>query len=175
MSHSLHRLRPADCPALVCVIDTVCGESAWMATRRFEPTPAWNHALAECGCLRHVLCVARAGVRLAGWCRIFPEACDRPAERGELGIGLLREFRGRGLGTALMAFALDQARQAGFRQIVLTTHAGNLPAQRLFQNCGFQPLAQVWPESYAMVRQLRPAGQLRAQAVCHRLQTVSGE
>src|SRR4051812_36387591 len=47
--------------------------------------------------------VAVVGGKVVGWCDISPEG-SRPANRhiGGLGIGLLPEFRGRGIGAELM-------------------------------------------------------------------------
>jgi GNAT superfamily N-acetyltransferase len=47
--------------------------------------------------------------------------------------------RGQGLGRALLAAAIDQARQRGLLRITLLTDHDNLPAQTLYASAGFVP------------------------------------
>lgn len=58
-------------------------------------------------------------------------------------VGDIRElyvcgkFRGRGVARALMAAIEADFAEAGAREISLKTGADNLPAQRLYEGCGF--------------------------------------
>jgi len=45
--------------------------------------------------------------------------------------------RGRGLGQAMMQWAMHEAQQRGCRQIELFTHASRLDAQRFYERLGF--------------------------------------
>jgi RimJ/RimL family protein N-acetyltransferase len=56
--------------------------------------------------------VALVGERVVGWCDVLP--IDRPtrAHNGVLGIAVVAEFRGRGIGTALLRTGLQGARVA---------------------------------------------------------------
>jgi len=132
------RIRPydlADQAALVHVIDSVCAECAWMSTRRFQPTPAWIHALNEPNCPRHLLLVAE-NRQIVGWCRLLAE---REAQTAiELGIGLLPSYRHQGIGTELVRSALKWAAAAGYRCVTLTVHPDNAHARHVFERCGFQ-------------------------------------
>ena len=85
----------------------------------------------------NVQLVAIAGSELAGWVDILPK--DRPihAHVGQLGIGLLPAFRGRGLGAALMRAALHEAVSRGFVRIELTVRAENARAISLYKRFGF--------------------------------------
>jgi GNAT superfamily N-acetyltransferase len=46
-------------------------------------------------------------------------------------------LRGQGLGEAMMAWAMDQARARGCRNIELFTHASRVDAQRFYERLGF--------------------------------------
>jgi RimJ/RimL family protein N-acetyltransferase len=137
--HTLQRLAPGDQRGLIAVIDAVCAEGRWMRTRRYEPTPAWEHTLNEPNCPDHLLLVARDEAQIVGWCRTFPADCQDDNTTASLGIGLLPNYRDRGIGTALVLTAVDWARDAGFDKITLTTQPDNHRAVHVFNKCGFAP------------------------------------
>lgn len=108
-----------------------------MATPCFRPTPSWHQALKEPGCPRHLVLVAEDDGQVVGWCRLFPENCRESVGQAELGIGLLRRYRGRGLGTALVDEALRWTVGQGISRVTLTVRPDNDPATGLFEKCGF--------------------------------------
>ncbi|GEN28512.1 hypothetical protein HVA01_21580 [Halovibrio variabilis] len=57
-------------------------------------------------------------------------------------MGLKPEWRGQGLGRALLNKALYLAQQAGAREVTLAVDAVNLPAKRLYQQAGFMRYTQ---------------------------------
>lgn len=125
-----------DRPVLVAMVDSVCAEGM-MRTPRFEPTPAWEHALARPDCPCHLLLVAVDDANVVGWCRLFPT--DEGAL--ELGIGVLGPYRRCGVGRALLDAALKWA-SAREIPVVLETRADNAPAIRLFTRSGFRVVGQ---------------------------------
>jgi len=127
----------ADRARLIAVIDQVCAGSHFMATRRFEPTPAWDHALRQPACPCHLLLVAAFGPQVIGWCRLFPAASSADGPTADLGIGVAAPDRGRGVGSALLRAALRWARSQGLSAITLTTHPDNEGAIRFFRRHGF--------------------------------------
>lgn len=128
-----------DCTSLIAAIDQVCADTHFMATRRFEPTPAWDHALRQPTCPCHLLLVAAIGSQVIGWCRLFP-TMDVGSPAVDLGIGVLAPARGRGIGSALLRRAQGWAWSQGLSAITLTTHPDNGGAIRFFRRCGFAPL-----------------------------------
>jgi RimJ/RimL family protein N-acetyltransferase len=56
----------------------------------------------------------------------------------ELGIGLLPEYRGHGIGTALVRSALVWAGDTSYHRVTLTVHPDNMRARHVFEHCGFQ-------------------------------------
>jgi len=107
-----------------------------MRTTRFEPTPAWQHALTEPDCPHHLLLVARDGERPIGWCRTSPT--DLPGE-AEIGIGLLPPYRDRGIGTDMVRRTLNWACEQSLVRLTLTTRKDNQRALHVFEKCGFSP------------------------------------
>lgn len=53
------------------------------------------------------------------------------------GIGVLRDYRGRGIGTKLMLAAESECRRKGAHEISLEVIEGNFRAQRLYERQGF--------------------------------------
>lgn len=127
-----------DQTSLITTIDTVCGESRWMSTRRFEPTPAWTHALVQPDCPRHLLLVVGVDEAIMGWCRLFPtDLCNGAPPQVSLGIGLLQPYRDMGIGTALACEALEWASLNGVQSVILSTRPDNTRAIHVFKKCGF--------------------------------------
>ena len=63
-----------------------------------------------------------------------------PENAAALEIHLLAvhpDFRGKGLGRAMVRFAMEKARQTGMQKICLDVTEGNLPAERLYTSMGF--------------------------------------
>ncbi len=138
MSVHIRSFVQPDQTSLAQAIDTVCAEGRWMSTPRFQPTPAWSHALKAPACTRHLLLVVEMGERIVGWCRLFPVGkCNGAGHKVELGIGLLPECRNRGIGKALVGQALDWAATVAIEQVTLGVRVSNPRAMHLFESCGF--------------------------------------
>ena len=57
---------------------------------------------------------------------------------GELGMAVAREWRGRGVGSALLAAAIDWARQQGLHKLSLEVFPHNAAAIALYRKFGFE-------------------------------------
>lgn len=81
---------------------------------------------------------AVAGDQVVGWCDVV-SLSDREvwSHRGTLGIGVLAEWRGRGLGRALIETTLAAAWRHGFRRVELKARADNDRAIGLYESVGF--------------------------------------
>jgi ribosomal protein S18 acetylase RimI-like enzyme len=75
---------------------------------------------------------------VVGWCDIIPSERDVYRHVGVLGIGLLPEFRGRGIGAKLMQKSIDKAKAKGLTRIELTVYERNKNAIALYQKMGFE-------------------------------------
>jgi ribosomal protein S18 acetylase RimI-like enzyme len=81
--------------------------------------------------------VATVADRVVGWCDISRHFFPAHAHRGTLAMGIIPSYRGYGVGTRLIATALDQARNAGFVRIELSVRADNSKAICLYEKVGF--------------------------------------
>jgi ribosomal-protein-alanine N-acetyltransferase len=66
----------------------------------------------------------------------------QPPDAELLTLGVVPALRRRGIAAALLAHALDEARPAGVRRLLLEVAADNGPAMTFYLGRGFQPLSR---------------------------------
>lgn len=81
--------------------------------------------------------VALADGKVVGWCDVAVRPRSTQQHSGTLGMGVIGEYRGKGIGRALMQATLAAARTRGIRRIELTVRVDNEPAKRLYESFGF--------------------------------------
>lgn len=74
---------------------------------------------------------------LVGWCDVCRESFEIEAHIGRLGIGVLPDFRGKGIGKALLDVTIAAAERLDFHRIELTAFSDNLRAIALYESRGF--------------------------------------
>lgn len=81
---------------------------------------------------------AEAGGRIVGaaWARIMDDYGHINDETPSIAISLYKEFRGQGIGTALLETLLQSIKNAGFRQVSLAVQKENY-AVRMYRKAGF--------------------------------------
>lgn len=75
--------------------------------------------------------------RVVGWCDIARPTLEGFRHVGRLGMGMLPEVRGQGLGRRLADAAIAAARSRGVERIELEVFAHNTRAIRLYERLGF--------------------------------------
>ena len=75
--------------------------------------------------------------RVVGWCDILPDEREGQTHCGRLGMGLLHEYRGRGIGARLISATLADALGKGLTRIELEVFASNTRARALYRKAGF--------------------------------------
>ena len=86
--------------------------------------------------------VAEADGRIVGavWTRIMDDYGHVDERTPSLAISLLKEYRGKGIGTELLLQMLETLRQKGYRQVSLSVQKANY-ALRMYQKAGFETIA----------------------------------
>src|SRR5258706_3170267 len=81
--------------------------------------------------------IALAGTQPVGWCDVYtrPQASWR--HNAVLGMGVLRSYRGRGIGAELLNALLHRAKEQGLTRIELTVRVDNANAKKLYEKAGF--------------------------------------
>ena len=81
--------------------------------------------------------VAADGAAIVGWCDVVPVPRPIFAHIGTLGMGLWPAYRSQGVGTRLMALAIEASRASGLERVELAVFADNQRARRLYAKMGF--------------------------------------
>ena len=126
---------PADVPALVALRIAVAGEGRWIG-RELPIDPEAEAASLTGGIAgaNDTVVVAEVGGAVVGYALVH----DAGHGHGEVAMALLDGHRGLGLGTALLAAALDGARATGaFHKVLLQLWPHNAAALALYRRAGF--------------------------------------
>jgi mycothiol synthase len=111
----------------------------------------------------HILLVTPRGAddQLVAWTKTEPKVGEDGVRGGTIAlIGVLRAWRGRGLGRELLRWGIDRLRAAGAETIDLAVEAANDRALGLYRRTGFEPTIE-WPH-YSL--SVAGAGPSRASA-----------
>ncbi len=76
--------------------------------------------------------------RVVGWCDICPKDNPRMRHRANLGMGILPEYRGIGIGARLMKASLAHAKARGLEKVELFVYTSNKRAIALYEKIGFK-------------------------------------
>lgn len=131
---------PVDRAHITANIHAICSEAVFLQTDAFVATRAWDTALcdSENPGKGRLLLLSTVGDDVIGHLRLF---CGGYGEKdrhvGSVGVALLRPYREIGIGSALLAEALNWAPRASFEKIEAYVIASNLRARRLFEKFDF--------------------------------------
>lgn len=93
---------------------------------------------------KSVFVVAEFNGKIIGTCGIKQKEMRR-SHLGELGIAVLRDFRGKGLGKEMMSIVIDNSKETikGLKKLRLDVYADNKNAMRLYKKFGFRVIARL--------------------------------
>lgn len=139
----LHSPGPDDAQAMLDYLRQVSGETHFLIRYPEEVTMTVEE---EVEFLRRILghplnaqLAAFDGDRVVAMCGVVQEDDKmKVRHRSTLGITVLREFWGCGLGTQMIERCIDAARLAGFEQVELGVYSDNDRARRLYEKLGFR-------------------------------------
>ena len=144
---TIRRARPEDEPALIELQHASAIHHASIDPDRWRrQTPeetARSRALWHGIQPRSEGLVAEADGRVVGMIELWlkrprdPDGARTPRVKVDLGIAVAPDWRGRGVGTALMNAAEDWARGQGAERMVLDLNAANRGALRLYERLGY--------------------------------------
>jgi len=138
MSIALMQIREEHIESYHATLDAVARERAYLALLEAPPiegTREFVRSNVAMGC-PHLVAVEDG--RVVGWCDATPMARPTMQHCGVLGMGLLPDWRDRGLGRELRRRALDAARAFGLARVELTVRDDNTPAMALYRKLGFE-------------------------------------
>jgi ribosomal protein S18 acetylase RimI-like enzyme len=118
-------------------LDVVCRERAYLAFLEAPPIEQAREFVRDNIAKGYPHLVALEQGNVVGWCDVTPAGRPTMRHGGILGMALLPEWRGRGLGRRLIGQALEAARKFGFLRVELTVRDDNVRAQALYRRVGF--------------------------------------
>lgn len=134
---TIRHVRDSDAAPLVRLLNEVFAEEAFMARSSFNQTPEDEREFIRGVSPPSVFLVAEHRGALVGWLSLFRHKAEFCHHVAELGIGIQKDYRGVGIGLALMRTAQEWAERVGFEKITLVVRASNTAARRLYEKCGF--------------------------------------
>lgn len=130
-----------DIEGFAACVAAVIAEREWLAHLEPFPLPEAARFVAK-NVGTGTQLVAEIDGRIVGWCDVVRSTVPVFAHRGTLGMGLLPEVRGRGLGLRLIRATLEAARAAGIEQVTLHVFARNTRALALYRKAGFHEVGR---------------------------------
>lgn len=101
---------------------------------RFEDVAAFQQGLIQ---KNGPVYYAVEGNKVVGWADIFPEDNPRQSHRGSLGMGIIQEYRNKGIGQKLLGAVINKAKEFGLEKVELNVYTSNVNAIKLYKKMGF--------------------------------------
>ena len=120
-------------------VGIVARERRWLALLEAPPiamSRAFVREVRDAGGV-HLVALDRSGA-VIGWCDIARDRRESFRHCGRLGMGLLPEWRERGIGRRLAETALADAAALGLERVELSVFASNVRALALYESLGFE-------------------------------------
>jgi ribosomal protein S18 acetylase RimI-like enzyme len=134
-------IRPAtefDAEALIQAVDNVAREMTFFLRSRFEMDAEKERAfITQAHKNGNLILLATLEERLVAWLTMFRGQQEFRQHTAELGLGVIRGYRGLGIGTTLMEYARQWAAEQSLERINLGVRASNYRAQSLYRKFGF--------------------------------------
>lgn len=125
MTFTLRPMRLHDIPAVGSLEQKLFPVDAWpleLFFDEFEQTETRKYVIAE------------VEGQLVGYCGVMVLGTTADIQT----IGVLPEYEGQGIGTAMLTSMLEEARRRGAREILLEVREDNPRARRLYERFGFE-------------------------------------
>ena len=134
----LRPARPGDVDSFLRHLQSVADERRFIRTEQVGATRRlWKRRFRRSRTDRGLSLVALAGDEVVGSLGIQREPGRASEHVASLGMSVTREWRSRGIGTALMAEAMRWARSVGVEKVSLTVYPSNIRAIAMYRRFGF--------------------------------------
>ncbi len=134
----IRAMREDDIEGFLHALDAVARERRFLASTEAPPVEAAREYVRnnlKRG-VPHFL--ALEGSSVVGWIDIALDWKTAFSHKGTLGMGVIQEYRRKGVGTRLMARAIKRAKEIGLEKIELEVFESNTGAIELYRKFGFR-------------------------------------
>ncbi len=137
MNITVRKIELEDAPSFWSALSSVAQKRTYILTIEpppFERSEAFVRDNVEKNYAQYV---ALHGEKLIGWADIIPLSHPTMNHVGALGIGVLADYRGQGIGSQLLEKTVKHAWASGLKRLELEVFADNEPAIRLYKKHGY--------------------------------------
>jgi ribosomal protein S18 acetylase RimI-like enzyme len=118
-------------------LDYVAREKRYLAFQEAPPLESTRKFVRENVETGQIQLVALEGKTVVGWCDIIRSKLAAFSHVGAVGMGLLPDYRGKGIGRKMLTAAIDKAFSSGVERIELSVYDSNVNAIHLYRSLGF--------------------------------------
>jgi len=118
-------------------LDSVARERTWLA---FTEAPSYEHMRSFVSGLikdNDIQVYAMLEDKVVGWCDIVRRKREAFSHTGGLGMGIIKQYRGKGLGSRMMDECIKQAKANGLEKICLEVYSHNDAGIALYKKFRF--------------------------------------
>ncbi|QDV54012.1 GNAT family N-acetyltransferase [Gimesia fumaroli] len=119
-------------------LSSVAAEKKYLLTVEPPPLDRVHDFVSKNVEQNHAQYVAVAGDSVVGWADIVPASRQSMEHVGRLGMGVIAEYRGRGIGDQLLKDAIAHAWRQGLKRLELEVFADNKAAINLYRKHSYQ-------------------------------------
>ena len=126
-----------DAPSFWSAFAEVAGEKRYLLRTEpppFEKTKAFVRSTIENNYAQYV---ALHDKKIVGWADIIPLSHPKMTHVGVLGMGIVKNYRGQGIGSQLLGRTVEHAWASGLKRLELEVFSDNKPAIRLYKKHGY--------------------------------------
>jgi putative acetyltransferase len=138
MQHTIRQIQVQDAEDFRACLDSVARERRYLAQVEAPPIDKVHEFIAQSVEQDAAQYVAVVGGKIVGWCDVFGHWAYALKHVGTLGMGIQAEFRGQGIGRALLLKTLAHALKNGIYRVTLEAREDNERAIRLYEQVGFK-------------------------------------
>ena len=134
----IKHISEADIEGFHSCLDMVARERKFLGHLTAPPLQKAREWITEAMEKGEIRLIAVDGAEVIGWCDIETYGHEGFDHSGKLGMGVLKEYRGQGIGKKLLEEALSVARDRRLERVELDVYASNVPAISLYEKFKFQ-------------------------------------
>jgi ribosomal protein S18 acetylase RimI-like enzyme len=141
--------RDEDFPSIWKIFRKVVSEGEYTPTIRSENTPdGHENSLQEDDKKKFITVLCEIEGQVVGYATVEESMWDLSRHAGEFGIAVLPQFRGNGIGSALLDSVLGVASDKGFKKVNLSVFHTNKHAINLYKRFGFKKVGRKSKQFY---------------------------
>lgn len=133
----IRRITKSDVEGFHMALDAVARESSFLRGNQAPPLEAVSSFVSGNLSANNPQFVAVDDGTIVGWCDIVRAAGMHERHLGELGMGVMARWRGRGIGTQLLTDTVEAGDAENFLRVELSVHSDNNRAIKLYRDFGF--------------------------------------